>query len=257
MTKNKTLTLERLDSVRNILRERHVARIDELCEQLGVSPATVRRDLDELQRLGEIRRVHGGAVLVGQRREEPLFDDKTAVAREEKLRIAKKAFALIEPRDTIYLDGGSTVLELARLLRDRNNITVLTNSLRAAFELAGRGPEMILVGGTFRRLSQTTVGPLTRHLLQTLHVDKAFMGTMGLDLAAGLTTSDTEEAYTKILVSEQAREVILLADSSKMGMVQFAHAGRITDIDTLVTDDDIDESITTHLENQGVNVLVV
>src|SRR5208282_1216045 len=111
--------------------------------------------LDELDRMGAIRRVHGGAVSVEGRLEEPVFEDKTAQAVREKRRIAKAALEFIDPGDTIYLDGGSTVLELARLLRDRTNITVLTNSLHAAVELAGRGPRQIVAGGELRRLSQT------------------------------------------------------------------------------------------------------
>ena len=100
----------------------------------------------------------------------------------EKRRIAEAALEFIEPGDTIYLDGGSTVLELARLLRERTNLTVVTNSLHAAHELAGRGPRLIVIGGELRRLSQTLVGPLTRLVLQELHLDKAFMGTIGFAL---------------------------------------------------------------------------
>ena len=116
---------------------------------------------------------------------------------------------------------------MARLLKDRSNITIVTNSLRAAVELAGSGPRLILVGGELRRLAQTTVGPLTRFMLQELHVDKAFMGTIGLTLEEGLTTTDPTEAYTKDLVMEHAREVILLADSSKAHKISFTRAGRL------------------------------
>ncbi len=138
----KEIAAERVDRLRAILRENAIVRVDELCATLQVSPATVRRDLEELERLGEARRVHGGAVSVGEKRyEEPFFDDKAAIAKSEKQRIARKALELIAPRDTIYLDGGSTALELARLLRDYGGaITIVTNSLRAATELVGSGP---------------------------------------------------------------------------------------------------------------------
>src|SRR5579859_628788 len=207
----KALAPERWESLRTLIRERGVIRLEDLCRELGVSPATVRRDLDQLERRGSIRRVHGGAVSVETRLEEPLFDDKTSIAAREKRRISEAALAYIEPGDTIYLDGGSTVLELARLLRERSNLTVVTNSLRAAHELAGRGPRLILIGGELRRLSQTLVGPLTRCILQELHVDKAFMGTIGLALKEGLTTTDPSEAFTKEFVMGRARQVILLA----------------------------------------------
>jgi len=222
-----------------------------------VSPATVRRDLEELERRGEARRVHGGAVSVGKKRyEEPVFDDKTAIAQDEKQRIAVAAAGLIGPRDTVYLDGGSTVLELARLLRDRTDITVVTNSLRAASELSGHGPQLILIGGELRRLSQTMVGPLTRFMLEELHIDKAFMGTIGISLAEGLTTTDPGEAYTKELVVRRAREVVLLADSNKVGTVTFAHAGKLSDVQTLVTDAPLPEDYEAYCTEHGVTVLV-
>ena len=179
---HKDLAPKRLEQLRSIVRESRVVRIDELSRLLKVSSATVRRDLDYLESLGEIRRVHGGAVGIESRLEEPLFDDKTAIAVAEKHRIAEAAPTLIQPGDTIYLDGGSTVLGLARLVRERTNLTIVTNSLRAAIELAGGGPRLIMIGGELRRLSQTLVGPLTRLLLEQLNVDTAFMGTMGLTL---------------------------------------------------------------------------
>ena len=128
----KELAPRRLDNLRELIRGKGVIRLEEICRQLGVSPATVRRDLDQLEKAGAIRRVHGGAVSVESRLEEPLFDDKASMAAQEKLRIAEAALQFVAPGDTIYLDGGSTVLEFARRLHDRTNLTVVTNSLRAA-----------------------------------------------------------------------------------------------------------------------------
>ncbi|MCF6285414.1 MAG: hypothetical protein L3K26_09520, partial [Candidatus Hydrogenedentes bacterium] len=188
--------------------------------------------------------------------EEPVFDDKRAIAQSEKKRIARKALELIGPRDTIYLDGGSTVLELARLLRERTGITVVTNSLRAASELGGSGPQLILIGGELRRLSQTMVGPLTRFMLEELHIDKAFMGTIGISLDEGLTTTDAGEAYTKELVMQRAREVVLLADSNKVGVVTFAHAGRLSDVGTLVTDAPLPTEYAEFCTEHGMQMVV-
>jgi DeoR/GlpR family transcriptional regulator of sugar metabolism len=255
-SKSKDLAPQRLEELRGILGQNRVVRVEELTGQLGVSAATVRRDLGELERLGEVRRVYGGAVSTGGRLDEPLFDDKTSVAAAEKRRIAETAATYIKPNDTIYLDGGSTVLELARLLKDRSNITIVTNSLRAAVELAGRGPRLILVGGELRRLAQTTVGPLTRFMIQELHVDKAFMGTIGLTIEEGLTTTDPTEAYTKELVMEHAREVILLADSSKAHKISFTRAGRLEKVRVLITDKSIDRKLSKELRKQGMEVVI-
>jgi len=254
-TKSRDLAPKRLEQLREILGQDRVVRVEELTQQLGVSSATIRRDLGELEKLGELRRVYGGAVSTGGRLDEPLFDDKTSVAAAEKRRIAEAALNYIKPNETIYLDGGSTVLELARLLKDRSNITVVTNSLRAAVELAGRGPRLILVGGELRRLAQTTVGPLTRFMVQELHVDKAFMGTIGLSLEEGITTTDPTEAYTKELVMEHAREVILLADSTKAHKISFTRAGRLEKVRVLITDKQFDRKLSKDLRTKGMEVV--
>jgi DeoR family transcriptional regulator, fructose operon transcriptional repressor len=254
---NRELAPRRLDRLRTMVRQNRVVRIEDAARTLKVSSATVRRDLDQLESFGEIRRVHGGAVGIEGRLEEPFFDDKTAIAAREKHRIARAALKYLEPGHTIYLDGGSTVLELARLVRDRTNITVVTNSLRAALELAGRGPRLILTGGELRRLSQTMVGPLTRLLIQQLNVDTAFMGTIGLSVGEGLTTTDPGEAYTKELVMEHARSVILLADRSKIGKVSFSRAGELAKVRTLITDKGLDPEWAERLRQKGIEVILV
>lgn len=243
--------------LRDFVRQAGAARVEEMVQELGISSATVRRDLAELEELGQLRRVHGGAVSVETRLEEPLFDDKTAQAAREKRRIAEYAARLVKPGYTLYLDGGSTVLELARLLAERSDITVATNSLRAAVELSGRGPQLILIGGELRRLSQTVVGTLTSSLLEQLHFDLAFMGTMGLTPEEGLTTSDAGEAFTKRLAMSRAKRVVLLADSRKVGQVSFAQAGRVADLDLLITDPNLKPEAARLLRKRGLQIETV
>ena len=253
--KDKDLQPERWNRLRELLKHKGVVHLDELCEKLNVSPATVRRDLRQLEDLGKLRRVHGGAVSTGPRLEELLFDEKARIAVRAKRRIAHAAVKFVGTGDTVYLDGGSTVVELARLLRERNDITIVTNSLRAALELAGGGPRLILIGGELRRRSQTIVGSLTSLMLSELHVDKAFIGTLGLTMKEGLTTSDPDEAYTKVQVMERAGEVILLADSSKAGKILLSNAGKIEDVNVLVTDKDIDPKIVQDVHERGIQVI--
>jgi len=250
---HRDLAPERQKRVLEIIRQRNAVRVDELCEALSVSPATIRRDLEILEGDGAVRRVHGGAVDGHARLDEPLFDDKTGLAGEEKRLIARRALSRIREGDTIYLDGGSTVLELARLLRDRGDITVVTNSLRAATELAASGPRLILLGGEFRRRSQTVVGSMTRSLLETIYLDIAFMGTIGIT-EAGLTTTDPNEAYTKQLVMTRSQQVVLLADSTKIGKVSFAHAGNPGDIGVMITDGGADPLFVKKMRKLGVTV---
>ena len=246
----------RRERLATIVQARRAVRVAELHAEFGVSVATIRRDLDELEAAGVLRRVHGGAVSVDQRPVEARFDAKAAVRATEKARIAARAVALIQPGETLYLDAGSTVLELAHLLRGRHDLTVVTNSLPAVTALAGRGPHLVILGGDLRPLSQAIVGPLSRLLLEQLYVDRAFMGTFGLSLDAGLTTSDPQEAYTKELVLGRARQVVLLADHAKLGTRSFAHAGRLDQMDVLITDAPLDPTAAAALDAAGVQVHV-
>lgn len=236
MAPARDLAPERLEKIAQLLRERHVVRVQELCRIMGVSPATVRRDLTDMEERGVIRKVHGGAVSANPRMAEPLFDDKAAVRAEEKQAIAKAALKLIGANDTVFLDGGSTVLALATQLGSMDQLTVVTNSLRVASALSGAGPRVIVIGGELRTLSQTFVGPLTGLMIEKLHVDTAFMGTIGLDSKKGLTTTDPREAFTKQRVIESAQRVVLLTDSSKIGAVSFVGFGAVADVGTVITD---------------------
>lgn len=253
---HKNLAPERQKRVLAMVRERGAMRVDELCEALTVSAATIRRDLEVLEGNGALQRVHGGAVSAGALLDEPLFDDKTQVASAEKLSIARQGLRHIHPGDTVYLDGGSTLLELAKLLRERTDLTIVTNSLRAAAELAISGPRLILLGGELRRRSQTITGPLTRTLLETLSLDVAFMGTIGVTVET-MTTTDPGEAYTKELVMSRAKHVILLADSQKVGKVSFATAGRLRDVAVFITDQDVPSVFVKDVRKQGVVVEIV
>ena len=249
------LAARRRQRLGQIVDARRAVRLEELSTTLGVSQATIRRDLDALAATGRLRRVHGGAVAVDERLDEPQFDAKAVAAAAEKLRIAERTVELLEQDETVYLDSGSTVLGVARLLHGWTRLTVVTNSLPAAAELAGRGPRLIVIGGELRATSRALVGPLTRLLLDELRVDRALMGTFALSLEDGLTTTDPSEAYTKELVMRRAREVILLADSTKMGTRSFVSAGTLDRVHTIVTDAGIDERLVRSLKRRGIRVI--
>lgn len=228
--------------------------VADICRELTVSEATVRRDLAGMEQRGLLRRVHGGATLDGVSVIEPQFQDKEDRNRDAKQRIAGRALDLIEDGDEIYLDGGSTVLLLARLLSRKRNLTIVTNSLMAAAGLMDTEHRLILVGGEFRSRSRVTIGPLTTPVIQTLRVRLAFMGTIGFTLEDGMTTTDPGEAFTKQQIMARARQVILLADHSKFGVASFAGSGGPDSVDVVVTDN-LDAEWQRDLRQLGIEVL--
>ncbi len=250
--------------MKNPLREKQILKllsrsnemsVAALSQEIDVSEATIRRDLQYMEDKGLLRRIHGGATLVGISRSEPLFQDKQELNSSAKEEIALEALALINDGDRIYLDGGSTVLALARLLDRKRTLTIVTNSLIAAAELMDTNHRLILVGGEFRSLSRTLVGPLTSPVINSLRVDKAFMGTIGFTLEEGMTTTDPSEAYTKEQIMHRANKVVLLADSSKIGVPSFACSGKLSDVDILITDH-ADPEFRVQLERKGISIRV-
>ena len=247
---------ERRERVKQIVKSRHAVRVEDLKAELGVSTATIRRDLHELEEEGELRRVHGGAMSIDAGPIEARFEAKAATNPAQKRRIAERAAAMVEPDAKIYLDAGTTCLELAKLLAPRSDITIVTNSIPAINELAGTGPRLIVIGGELRTLSQALVGPLSTPVLDQLYLDHAFVGAFSLSLEAGLTTTDPAEAFTKEHVLTRTREAVLLVDGSKLGTRSFAQAGRLDQIDVVITDAALGEEASQTFEHAGVRVLV-
>jgi DeoR/GlpR family transcriptional regulator of sugar metabolism len=228
--------------------------LEDLAEKLGVSTATVRRDLLSLEKRGKIRRVHGGAIRADIFSDEPVFSEKRKIKEKEKDLIAKKAAEFIRNGDSIYLDGGSTTLAICRHLGGKQNLSITTNSLDAAAELTDSGHNLFIVGGKFRPISRTIVGALTRQTIASLHFDTAFLGTIGFT-ENGISTTDPEEAYTKEIVMKNAGYVVLLADSSKLGMPSFAVSGELEDIDALITDKKPPAKFAKILRKKGIKLI--
>ena len=152
--------------------------------------------------------------------------------------------------------SASTVLEMARRLPPLRDLTVVTNSLMAAADLMEKNFHIILVGGEFRSLSRTLVGPLTSKILESLTISKAFLGTIGLEAERGISTTDPNEAYTKELVMKRSDKVFLLADSSKFGVSSFVFSGSAKDIDVLVTDSALPQAAQKQLKTKNIEVIL-
>lgn len=251
------LAEERHQHILLLLNEKGAVTVSELCEQFGVSEMTVRRDLAALERKGLLRRVHGGAVSARGRSYEPPFLMRSSQHAQEKQRIAEAALSLIHDGDSIALDVGTTTLEIAKRLSDVRNLTIVTPSLHIANVLADNPHNrIILTGGILRPGELSLVGPFAERIFAELFVDKLFLGIGGLDLEAGLTEYNLEDAQVKRAMLRSAKECIVVTDSSKLGRIAFAAVGPISVMHTLITDNKADPAIVSRLEEMGVRVIV-
>jgi DeoR/GlpR family transcriptional regulator of sugar metabolism len=221
------------------LRRNGAVRVAELIELLGVSDMTVRRDLEQLAAEGLARKVHGGAVLIGQVSFEPGFAAKSQLAQGVKQAIAAKAAELVRPGAAIGLSAGTTTWAMARHLAAIPGLTVVTNSTTVAEAITEldttREVTVVLTGGV-RTPSAALVGPIADRTIESMHVDRLFLGVHGMDERAGFTTPNLAEATTNRAFVESAQEVVVVADSSKWGIVGLAEIAPLRAADVLVTD---------------------
>jgi len=231
--------------------------VSDLSHELAVSPATVRRDLHVLERQKLLARTHGGAMAERVLYELPLRY-KTARHREEKRRIAAAAVERIPDGAAVGLTGGTTTTEVARALAGRAGLTVVTNALNIASELAIRpNLKLVVTGGVARSESYELVGPLAEQSLEALNLDAVFVGVDGIDLIAGLTTHHEVEAHTNRALIDRSRNVVVVADSSKIGRVGFARICQLSKVHEIITDAAGDARALRALEEAGVRVTTV
>lgn len=251
------LPAERHRRIQELLRERRVVRVSSLSELLGVSEVTIRRDLEALERRGLLERTHGGAVLTQRMRAEPAYGEAISTNPEEKRRIGEAAAALVRPGDTIFLNGGTTTLQVFRAL-SIPGVKVVTNHVGMALESVGHDVELILVGGHYRAPSNSVVGPFATDALRRVFATKAFIGVEGISPRSGLTTPVASEAEIAALMIEQTRgEVVVVADGSKFGVVADFTIASLEQVDRFVTDAGIDEEQREGLAELGVEVTAV
>jgi DeoR/GlpR family transcriptional regulator of sugar metabolism len=252
---------ERHRKILDVIAEEGRITVAQICEMFSVSEMTARRDLRILDRQGLLRRVHGGAVSSLGRSYEPPYNLRVTQAVEVKQAIGRKAAEMVIEGDSIALDVGTTTLEIARALKDKHNLTIITASLTIANEIAsqfslGSDVRLILTGGILREREFSMIGHIAERAYRDLHVDKAFIGIGGLDLKEGLTEYNLEDALVKRPLLQSARKRIVVAEGSKLGRITFATIGPLSAIQTLITDRSAPEDITAELENMGIQVLV-
>lgn len=255
-----SMALHRRSSIADFVRTQGVARVGELAERFDVSEVTIRNDLDALEKEGRLIRDHGGAIASTATTITSLdsMDQRSTLQLDEKRRIGQAAAARISPGDTIILDAGTTVIEVARALGDTAPLTVVTNALNVALEL-GRSStaKVILLGGTLSREASSTIGQQTEQQLGDFVVQKLFVGTQAMDLEHGLTDTTLEIAQVKRAMIRAAREVILLTDSTKWAHAGFIKVAPLSDIDVIITDTNLSAEARTAIERLGIELVLV
>lgn len=223
--------------------------INQLSDELSVSPMTIRRDLVQLEEDGKLIRTHGGAVLPKPLITETPFSTKESRQTEQKKLIAKKTLPLIKGGQTIILDSGTTTLELARLLATRDDITIITNDIKIASELMNSQLKVFITGGELQNNIGALYGPQTHQFLKNIHVDTFFLGAHAIDMEAGITAPTFEKSLIKQLMIQAAEKTWLVADSSKFEQKAFSKVCDFNELSGFITDEDITQDKKEQLAN--------
>jgi DeoR family transcriptional regulator of aga operon len=257
-------TDQRAKSILQVLLRHGNIAVDELAAELGASAASVRRDLTRLEQRGLVHRTHGGAKLAGQTQYEPFrfdssFQEREGRFAEEKRRIGFAAAELIREHETVGFTAGTTTTQVARCIRHRSNIHVITNAVNIGMELNTQvALNVTLTGGTMRWAGAFSLtGPTAMETLSGVFLDKAFIGACGVDVLSGATIIEPDEAAVFRAMVRQAKQVIVVADSSKIAMVSPVLICPVTDIDILVTDSGIAPEALAGFKANGVQVIAV
>lgn len=252
-----TPTPERQKQILSLLSRQGRLSVSEIVERFAISEATARRDLESLSAQGKARRVHGGAMALEQAPPELPILQRESEQSEEKSNIGRAAAELIADGETIFLGSGTTVLETARYLRERKNLTVITNSLPVLNTLAGiKGITVVSLGGQLRESELSFIGFITELALAELRVDKVIMGTRGISLEHGLTNDYLSETLTDRAILEIGQSVIIVADHTKINRIATALLAPLKSIQVFITDDKAEKNFLLALKKQGVNVIV-
>ena len=250
-------TPERQRQILSLLARQGRLSVGEIVEQFSISEATARRDLETLASQGRARRVHGGVIAVEAAPPELPILERESEQSDEKARIGLAAAGLVADKETIFLGSGTTVLEVARNLRDRKNLTVITNSLPVLNMLAGlKEITVISLGGMLRDSELSFIGHITEQALTEVRVDKVIIGTRGVSLEHGLTNDYLPETLTDRAILKIGREVIVGADHTKVNRVATALLAPLESMQTFVTDSKADKKFIQALKKNGIRVIV-
>jgi len=254
-TKKKT---ERKSKILELISEKESISLQDLAGTMNTSLSTIRRDLDELAEAGLVKRKFGSAQMIAPPGEEMPFAWRATLNLDEKRRIAKAALETIQNGETIFLGGGSTVVELARLLPGQRRVTVITNALRVVNLLVDKpGIDLIILGGMVLPEEQTIHSHLTSSVIQQFHSNKMFYGVQAISLKHGLTLSRVVEVNTDQEIAKAVDQIILLVDHSKFGKNAPMSVMPISAVHAIITGKELDPQVKGKLQAANVRLVLV
>lgn len=262
LTMVKKLTAQkRRELISTYIRDQTHIKVIDLMEEFGLTDTSIRRDLSILEDKGILRRVHGGAVSTSEGLQIMDFEDRNSHFGLEKRKIGEFAANLIQSKDVILLDSGTTVLQVAKhipnSIRQTGTLRIVTNSTLLLDEVGfWASPNLLLLGGIYLPEHQATVGPEVLESLQQISAQRVFLGCDGLSIDGGITTAHPLIAETGRAMASRAEQIVVLADHSKLGKAGFVPIMPIAKIDILITDNSAPEHIIKDLRERGIEVLI-
>jgi DeoR family transcriptional regulator of aga operon len=248
--------IERQNNILQWINQRNRITIGEVCEYYAVSEATARRDLESLAANGKVQRVHGGAIAIGKAPPEMPILQRQVDQINEKKRIGVLAASLVKDGETVFLGSGTTVLEVARNLLERQNLTVITNSLPVVILLSDYADiTIVCVGGLLRPSEFSFIGHMAEQVLSEVRADKVFIGVRAINVKEGLTNDYLPETLTDRAILNIGRENIVVADHTKFGRSSTALLVPIQQIHTLITDTGTPAEVIKEISKQNIRVL--
>ncbi len=249
---------ERRDRIYEMLVRKRKASVSDLSQEFHIGEATIRRDLSELEARGLVLRTHGGALIRDNASEEAPLRERETRNLEQKERIAQLTAQLIRNGETVMIDGGSTTLILARLLRAKHDLVIVTNSPALADEMVGaNGCQVIVTGGELREPTRSLVGPIAEQTIRQFRADRVILGMSSLMPDEGFFTVNSQEAEVKRTMMQCGKEIIVVMDSSKAGKVTFSVVSDFSTVDKLITDSGMSPEDIRRIEEKGVEVITV
>ncbi|MDZ4742880.1 MAG: DeoR/GlpR family DNA-binding transcription regulator [Verrucomicrobiota bacterium] len=247
---------ERFQKITSLLDRKGRLSVQTLEKALGVSPATLRRDLTELEESGKLIRIHGGVMHPSYFNGEPSYEQKAQENRLDKQAIADTVIDLIPSNSSVFVDSGSTCMEIGRRLLRRKDLTIITNSIPLLTAAHSTQAQVICIGGQLRVVNQALVGELSTQWMEQLSADFAILSSSGLSLERGATTTELTEAQMKKLFMKRAEKTILVVDASKWGQNRPVAFAQFEDFDYWITSEGIPDEHLKMVKRTGVQVVV-